>query len=213
LMYTTILPNGTLGAEVQIDKRVCECCQTSMAATPDGLIAVYRDRSDKEIRDISIVRYANGRWSQPEALTKDGWEIDGCPINGPAISSNGKSVAVAWFTAPDDKPQVNLLTSTDAGRSFGKKIRIDEGNPVGRVNVASRASGGAVVSWVERTGQGAQVRIREIAANGTRVGNDWTRFGRISADSAVRRRYRDCLDRCLEAGASANRGCEIVTYG
>ena len=170
LMYTTILANGTLSPEVQVDKRVCECCQTSMAATPEGLVAVYRGRSDKEIRDISIARYTNGRWSQPEALTKDGWEIDGCPINGPAVSSSGKSVAVAWFTAPDDKPQVNLLISTDSGRTFGKKIRIDDGNPVGRVNVASRPSGAAVVSWVERTGQGAQVRVREIAANGTPAG-------------------------------------------
>jgi hypothetical protein len=167
LMYTTIAANGTLGPEVQIDNRTCECCQTAMTATPDGLLAVYRDRSDKEIRDISIVRYTNGRWSQPEALTKDGWEIDGCPINGPAVSSNGRNVAVAWFTAPDDKSQVNVLMSNDSGKTFGKPIRIDDGNPVGRVGIASRASGAAVVSWVERTGQGAQVHVREIAANGT----------------------------------------------
>ena len=95
LMYTTIAPNGTLGPETQIDNRTCECCKTAMAATPDGLVAVYRDRSDKEIRDISIARYANGRWSPQEALSKDGWEIDGCPINGPAVSSIGKNVAVA----------------------------------------------------------------------------------------------------------------------
>ena len=167
LMYTTIAANGTLGPETQIDNRACECCKTSMTATADGLVAVYRDRSDKEIRDISIVRYANGRWSQPQALTNDGWEIDGCPINGPAVSANGRNVAVAWFTAPDDKSQVYVLMSADSGKTFGKKIRIDDGNPIGRVDVVSRSSGAAVVSWVERTSQGAQVRMREIAANGT----------------------------------------------
>src|SRR5215472_2861781 len=114
LMYTTIAANGTLGPEIQIDNRACECCKTSMARTPDGLIVAYRDRSDKEIRDISIARYANGKWSPPETLSKDGWEIDGCPINGPAVSSNGKNVAVAWFTAPGDKPQVNLMMSVDS---------------------------------------------------------------------------------------------------
>ncbi len=168
LMYTTIATNGTLGPETQIDNRACECCKTSMTATADGLVAVYRDRSDKEIRDISIVRYANGRWSQPQALTNDGWEIDGCPINGPAVSANGRNIAVAWFTAPDDdKPQVYVLMSADSGKTFGKKIRIDDGNPLGRVDVVSRSSGAAVVSWVERTSQGAQVRMREVAANGT----------------------------------------------
>jgi hypothetical protein len=166
LMYTTIAPTGAPGAETQIDNRTCECCKTAMAATPEGLVAVYRDRSDKEIRDISIARYANGRWSQPEALSKDGWEIDGCPINGPAVSSNAKNVAVAWFTAPNDKPEVDLLMSTDSGKTFGKKIRVDAGNPAGRVEVVSLASGGAVVSWIERIAQGARLHVRRFDANG-----------------------------------------------
>lgn len=166
LMFTTISSNGTLGPEIQIDNRTCECCKTAMAATPDGFIAVYRDRSDKEIRDISISRFANGKWSAPEALTKDGWEIDGCPINGPAVSSNGKNVAVAWFTAPDDKVQVNLMMSTDSGKTFGRKIRVDGGNPAGRVEVVSFPSGDAAVSWIEHTSQGAQLHLRRFAANG-----------------------------------------------
>jgi len=167
LMYTTVSPAGALGPEVQIDNRVCECCKTSMARTPDGMIAVYRDRSDKEIRDISISRFANGKWSAPEALTKDGWMIDGCPINGPSVSSAGKNVAIAWFTAPDEKPQVYVVLSSDGGKTFGKKIRIDEGNPAGRVEVLSLPSGEAYVSWIESTKTGAQVHLRQVAANGT----------------------------------------------
>jgi hypothetical protein len=166
LMYTTIGANGALGPELQIDNRACECCKTALTTTAEGLIAVFRDRSDKEIRDISIARYANGRWSRPEDLSKDGWEIDGCPINGPAVSSNGKNVAVAWFTAPDDKPQVNLLMSADSGKTFGKKIRVDGGNPAGRTEVLSLASGDAIVSWIERTGQGPRLHARRFDAKG-----------------------------------------------
>jgi hypothetical protein len=139
-----------------------------MTVTPDGMVAVYRDRSDKEIRDISISRFTNGKWSAPETLSNDGWKIEGCPINGPAVSSSGKNLAVAWFTAPGEKPQVNLLTSTDSGKTFGKKVRIDEGNPAGRVEVLSLPSGDAIVSWIERTDKnGPQVHIRQVAANGT----------------------------------------------
>jgi hypothetical protein len=167
LMFTTIAPNGTVAPEIEIDKRTCECCKTSMTATPGGLIAVYRDRSDKEIRDIAITRFVNGKWSPPQIVSNDGWEIDGCPINGPAVSSNGKNVAVAWFTAPDDKPQVYVVLSNDGGATFGKKIRIDDGKAQGRVDIASRATGGAVVSWVERGEKGNEVRIREIAPNAT----------------------------------------------
>jgi hypothetical protein len=48
LMYTTIQPNGTLGKEMPIDARVCECCQTSAARTGDGIAVVYRDRSPQK---------------------------------------------------------------------------------------------------------------------------------------------------------------------
>jgi hypothetical protein len=168
LMYTTVTPAGVLGSEVQIDKRVCECCKTGMAATSDGLVAVYRGRSEQEVRDISIVRFANGKWSAPEELTKDGWKIEGCPVNGPAVSSSGKNVAVAWFTAPNEKAQVNLMMSSDSGKTFGRKIRIDEGNPAGRVEVISLPSGEAYVSWIERvTGGSPQLHVRQVAANGT----------------------------------------------
>ncbi len=182
LMYTTIGSDGTLGNETTLDGRTCECCQTSATTTPDGQLVVYRDRSDKEIRDISIVRYTNGRWSQPEPLTKDGWEIDGCPINGPAISSSGRNVAVAWFTGANDRPRVSLLMSSDSGKTFGKPIRIDDGSPAGRVDVVSLPSGGVVASWIERTNQGTQVRLRQLDSGGT-PGSSMTVSGTSGARS------------------------------
>jgi hypothetical protein len=166
LMYTTIGKDGTLGPETVLDARVCECCQVSAAATPNGLLAVYRDRSAKEIRDISIVRFANGRWSAAAPLSTDSWEYFGCPVNGPAISSNGLKVAVAWFTEVKEKPQVNVALSADGGKTFGKPIKVDGGNPSGRVDVVSLPSGAAVVSWVERGAQRSQVRLRQVEATG-----------------------------------------------
>src|SRR5262249_53345450 len=78
LMYTVIGLDGTLGKEVLLDGHVCECCQTSAALTPDGMAVVYRDRSEKEVRDISIIRLKNGQWAEPQPLSKDGLEIHGC---------------------------------------------------------------------------------------------------------------------------------------
>ena len=46
--------------EWELDGRVCDCCQTTAAITNDGPVVVYRDRSDDEVRDMSIVRYVNG---------------------------------------------------------------------------------------------------------------------------------------------------------
>ena len=166
LMYTTIGKDGTLGPETVLDGRVCECCQVSATATPNGMLAVYRDRSAKEIRDISITRFANGRWSPAQPLSNDSWEFFGCPVNGPAISSNGLKVAVAWFTEIKEKPQVNLVLSSDGGKTFGKPIKVDDGKPSGRLDVVSLASGAAVVSWVELTTLRSQVRLRQVEATG-----------------------------------------------
>ena len=181
LIYTTIAPDGTLGQETILDPRACECCHTSAAATPDGIAVVYRDRSDKEIRDISIVRYANGSWSPAEPLSQDGWEINGCPVNGPAISSNGQNVAAAWFTAPEDKARVSVVMSADGGKTFGKPIQIDEGKPTGHVDILSLPSGAAVVSWLERKDQGQQIRIRQVNVDGS-LGSPIT----VSGDTGVR---------------------------
>ena len=169
LIYSSIGKDGSLGTEATLDGRVCECCQTAAAAVPGGMVVVYRDRTAKEVRDISIARYTNGKWSAPEPLSNDNWEIDGCPVNGPAIASNGKNVAVAWFTAPDEKARVNVMLSTDGGKTFGKPVRVDDGNTSGRLDVLSLSTGGAIVSWVERgsAGSGSQVRLKQVEANGT----------------------------------------------
>jgi hypothetical protein len=59
------------------------------------------------------------------------------------------------------------MLSTDGGKFFGQKTRIDDGNPAGRVEVLSLPSGGAIVSWIERVNSVPQLHIREVAPNGT----------------------------------------------
>ena len=167
LMGTSISADGKLGPEVTVDGRVCDCCQTSAVATPDGMVVAYRDRTEKEIRDISTVRFSNGRWLPPQPLSNDGWEIDGCPINGPSIKAAGSTLAVAWFTGANESYRVKMSFSVDGGTKFGTPIRIDEGAPVGRVDVLVLGPNEALVSWIERAAKGAQLRARTVKTDGT----------------------------------------------
>jgi hypothetical protein len=167
LNYATVGMDGKVSKETVIDTRVCECCQTAAAVTPDGIIAVYRDRSDKEIRDISYALHTKDGWSKPEALSKDNWQISGCPVNGPAVSSSGSHVAAAWFTAPNDASQVNVALSSDNGKTFGSPIRVDNGKPVGRVDIVALPSGDVLVSWMEQAPEGTQIRVRQVRSAGT----------------------------------------------
>ena len=166
LRYATIGDDGTLSDEAQLDERVCECCQTAAAVTSDGPIAVYRDRSAGEVRDIYLVRQVNGSWTTPQAVFADNWQIDGCPVNGPAIAANGRNVVVAWFSSPNNAPRVKVAFSTDAGATFSQPIQIDDGENVGRVDTLLLADGSALVCWLAGNAEGGQIKVRRVQANG-----------------------------------------------
>jgi len=168
LRYATIGPDGSLSREAMLDARVCDCCQTSAAMTAEGPVVVYRDRSDREMRDVSIVRLRDGRWTEPRPVSSDNWEMHGCPVNGPSVAAAGNRVAVAWFTAANDVPRVKLAFSTDAGASFGTPVIIDDGNPLGRVEAVLLDDGSALVSWLETSPEGSALRVRRVTAEGQR---------------------------------------------
>lgn len=171
LRFRSLNADGTPGAEVELDGRICDCCQTDVALTSAGPLVVYRDRSAEEIRDIYVTRLVNGSWTQGAPIHADGWHIDACPVNGPAAAARGDEVAVAWFTAAGDQPTVNLAFSKNAGETFGPPHRIDDGNPVGRVDVLFLDGESVLVTWLERVGEGqAEVRTRRVRTNGEREG-------------------------------------------
>ena len=167
LGYATWGRQGGVTSRTIIDHRVCDCCQTGVAMTSKGPVVVYRDRSDDEIRDMSVVRLVNGEWSLPKPVHSDGWKIDFCPVNGPSISAMGDTVVITWFAAPRDTARVQVAFSTDAGATFSAPVRIDDGNPTGRVDVELLDGGRAFVSWLERTGgDEATVRARVVRRDG-----------------------------------------------
>jgi len=181
LRFATVTSRGSLGDEALLDGRTCECCQTALARTTTGLVVAYRDRSPEEIRDIAVVRRAGGVWTSPVRVAPDNWHYPGCPVNGPALSASGDTVAIAWFTAPDGGPRVFVAYSFDGGASWGTPLRVDEGRPapVGRVDVELVAGGAALVTWLE---PGA-VRARRMQASGRSAGS-WRVTGTSDARSS-----------------------------
>lgn len=154
--------NGRKSDEWELDNKTCDCCQTTVAITDNGPVVVYRDRSDEEIRDMNIVRLVNGTWTKPQPVFTDHWKINGCPVNGPRSASIGNDLAVAWYTAPEDSAMVNVIFSADGGATFGKPIRIDEGNAIGRVDVVMVDNHSAMVSWME----GGNIRVIKVDQDG-----------------------------------------------
>lgn len=149
--------------EWELDNKTCDCCQTTAAITSNGPIVIYRDRSDEEIRDMSIVRLIDSQWTAPKAIHNDNWKIAGCPVNGPRVASEGNNLVITWFSAATDTSRVNVIFSTDGGSTFGNAIRIDEGSAIGRVDIALIDDKSAMVSWME----GTMIKAAKVHADGT----------------------------------------------
>jgi hypothetical protein len=155
-------------SEDAVDRRVCECCPTAVTVTTDGPILAYRNRSPDEVRDIYVSRFTGEAWTVPAPVHDDGWKIDGCPVNGPAISASARNVAVAWFTAPNDQGHAFAAFSQDAGRTFGAPVQIDDAGSLGRVEVEQLEDGSAVVGWIELAGRGTAFKVRRVERSGQR---------------------------------------------
>ena len=184
--------NGSQGAETLLDPRICDCCQTSATYVGDTLLAVYRDRSEDEIRDIWSVRRTADGWQKPVRVADDNWQIPGCPVNGPAISASGSRAAAAWFSMPGGVVEIKVTFTDDAGRTFATPILLDTSNagdidggnprqvagladasgarapiPLGRVDITWVDESRVAVSWVVARGGQADIVLQTVGIDGT----------------------------------------------
>ncbi len=153
LRSATFDTGGNLSNQVELDHRICDCCQTDLVVDGEEAMVVYRDRSEGEIRDISFVRKTADGWSAPQPVHADDWLIAGCPVNGPAVSKNKAGYWTAWFTGADNVPKVYAARMAPDGQSFGDTLRLDFGNPLGRVDVAT-IQDQVYISWMENGEEG-----------------------------------------------------------
>lgn len=133
--------------EWPLDASVCDCCQTKTSLTSRGPVVVYRDRSEKEIRDIYTTRYDGKRWTLPVRVHADNWKMPACPVNGPAIAAQQNKLWVAWFTGAT-QPSVRIAHSKNAGDSFEPMREVANQNVQGRVDILADANS-VWLSWME----------------------------------------------------------------
>jgi len=167
LRAAEVSPTGEISNEREIDNRICDCCQTTAVITSNGPAVLYRDRSEEEIRDISIVRWLDGQWIAPKTVFADNWEIKGCPVNGPKASVRGNTLVMAWFTGVGKKPKVQAVFSANGGTDFENPITVSENHAMGRVDVQLLNEGEAIVSWMESHDDSAQLRAVKVYRDGT----------------------------------------------
>lgn len=156
---------GVRSAEYELDDSTCSCCQTDAGRIAGRTLVAYRDRSAEEIRDIGIVAgNGAGGWSRPRIHHADGWRIEGCPVNGPALAVNGGRVLTVWPTLVGDGFQVRY-TSGGADAAGPMRILAAGSGTLGRVDAAAWRSG-FLVSWLAGRGAEPGLHLAWIDAGG-----------------------------------------------
>lgn len=165
--YATVDASGNISNDTELDDRACECCTTGMAMSTSGPVIVYRDRSADEVRDIAHVTKTGTGWTKPTRVHADDWKINACPVNGPQADAIGNRVVTAWFTAAQEKGRAYAAFSDDGGVTFGKPVQIDDGKPIGRLDVLLLDEETALVTWLEQTATGGELRARRVPRSGS----------------------------------------------
>lgn len=172
--------------ERQLFTGVCYCCKVAMATMPGGgIAAAWRHVYEGNIRDIafSISRDDGGTFSPPARVSADGWQLAGCPDDGPAmaVDSDG-TVHVVWPTVVGgDTPEGAIFyASSRDGRTFTARQRVPTlGSPRPmHPQIAVGADGRITVAWDEVVNGVRQGALRELAfdADGRAIFGEVTRL-------------------------------------
>jgi len=166
LMRTILNTSGKEVREEKIEGDVCGCCPTTIVRTAKGLLIAYRDHTPEDIRDIAVIRFENGHWTQSKILSADKWKLNACPTNAAAVAAKGDRVAISWFTGAQNMPRVQIAFSSDSGATFSKPALISTGHAYGYTSIALEDDGSAIASWLEQGQGGTRVLVRQITPAG-----------------------------------------------
>lgn len=165
-LYSRVI--GSDGPDLLVDRKVCDCCQLSLVTSPaGGALLAYRGRTDDEIRDIQVAEFGPDGWQQPGNIHQDGWKIAGCPVNGPQLAANERTVVGVWHTSASGSGRVQLARRGNDQKEFSQPVQVDLGAPLGRVDTVVLADGTALVTWVEakRQDRASGILLRVVGSD------------------------------------------------
>ena len=156
LYYASSEPTGA-GQERELTTGVCYCCKTALASGRGRqLVAAWRHVYPGDLRDIAfaISRDGGRSFSAPLRVSEDGWAINGCPDDGPALVVDASGVThIVWPTviAGDEPVGALFYASTRDGQRFTPRVRIPTlGSPKpSHPQMALAADGTLMVAWDE----------------------------------------------------------------
>ncbi len=133
---------------------VCYCCKTALVSTAKGLLAAWRHVYEGNMRDIAYAWVDRPRADPPTRVSRDGWSLNGCPDDGPALTVDGDDrVHAVWPTVEQGPtPRGGIFYARLEGESgFTARVRVPTlGAPKpSHPQVATDGQGRLSVGWDE----------------------------------------------------------------
>lgn len=160
-------PDGTR-YEIPVAAGTCFCCKTAVAASADAVYVAWRHVYPVNHRDIAIARSSDGgrTFDQPVRVSDDHWVIDACPEDGPALGVTADGdVHVAWPTvvtsAGGDVKALFYSVSTNGGRAFAPRVRLDDGGGAAHPRLAARGDR-VTIAWESRSDRSPRLQMRSL---------------------------------------------------
>jgi len=171
--------HGTLTAdgrmmETRIAEDVCFCCKTAVAVDARGAVyAAWRHVFPGSMRDIAFAKSVDGgrHFSTLVRVSKDDWELNGCPEDGPSLAVDASGVVhIAWSTVVNGgEPEKALFYATSSdGRIFSPRVRIATGrsSTPGHPQLTLTSNGSPRIVFDETTGGVRRVSLARVARGG-----------------------------------------------
>ena len=121
-LYFAVSKDGgrTFEPNRKLDAGVCPCCKTFIAVNGDARFAVgYRKVFNGKFRHIAVINAdANGKFAEPTELSNDQWELNACPVSGPALRFADGKLMAAWYSGGKAGPHGLYAAAT--GEEPGK---------------------------------------------------------------------------------------------
>jgi hypothetical protein len=168
VVHASWRPDGTTDERL-VESHVCFCCKTSVAAGPGGdVYLAWRHVYPTNLRDIAVSRSTDGgrTFGDPVRVHEDGWQLNGCPEDGPAIAlDDAGRLHIVWPTMTGEGANAEKAlfysSSTDGGRTFAPRVRLDgSGAGVAAHPQLASAGDGVLAVWDERDGDGTRILVR-----------------------------------------------------
>ena len=162
---------GASGNERELFKGVCYCCKTAITTGPDGtLYAAWRHVFAGNFRDIAFTSSRDGgkSFAAMTRVNQDGWSINGCPDDGPAMAVEASGVVhLVWPTVLNGAEGAILHAVSRDGRTFAAAVRIPTmGAPKpSHPQIAIDGTGRIFVAWDEAMSGVRRAAIRQITPN------------------------------------------------